>query len=88
MKDVLMVIEEIADNEVWIDGKCYWCPQGGGYVRLTTPNFPGTLGRQVCDRLQTQGSTLSCRGERLLTTLLRELPDGALPQKALTRGSF
>jgi hypothetical protein len=70
----LIVVQEIADNEVWIDGRTYWCPAGGGYVRLTSPNYPGTSGKQVCDGLQLRGSTLSCHGERLVSTLLRELP--------------
>lgn len=70
----LTVVIEYSGNEVQVDGRTYWCPPGGGYVRLVThDSVGGALGTQVCDGLELRGSTLSCRNERLITTVLREL---------------
>ncbi|HZP46309.1 MAG TPA: hypothetical protein VFB15_11730 [Candidatus Binataceae bacterium] len=56
------VIEAIDNSEVLVtrgdDQWRYWCPLHGGYVREVTPNAPGILGRQVCEGLSAEGSTL------------------------------
>lgn len=36
----------------------FWCPNGGGYVRLETEGRPGTLGQQICEGGRLMGSTL------------------------------
>jgi hypothetical protein len=36
----------------------FWAPGDGGYVRAVDTVHPGTLGRQVCDELAHQGTTL------------------------------
>ena len=36
----------------------FWCPTGGGYVRLETEGRPGTLGQQICEGGGLMGSTL------------------------------
>lgn len=36
----------------------FWCPNGGGYVRLETEGHPGTLGQQICEGGRLMGSTL------------------------------
>lgn len=41
----------------------FFCPDGGGYIRLETPGRPGTLGRQICRGGGLTGSTLSACGE-------------------------
>ena len=38
--------------------RTFWVPSQGGYVRQTTWERPGTLGPQVCERLDTGGDTL------------------------------
>jgi len=44
-----------------ISGKLeFFAPNGGGYVRLTSGEKPGTLGQQICERGGFMGSTLSC----------------------------
>lgn len=72
--DVAVVVE-LSINEVMVGDDAYWCPRDGGHVYLVTDERPGALGEQVCDGLEPRGSTLICRGERLLATILRELPE-------------
>jgi len=36
----------------------FWCPTGGGYVRLETEGHPGTLGQQICEGGRLMGATL------------------------------
>lgn len=72
----LTVVIECSQNEVQVDTRTYWCPPGGGYVRIVShDSVGGALGTQVCEGLEFRGSTLSCRNERLLQTILRELPE-------------
>ncbi len=49
----------------------YWAPQHGGYVRVITPNRPGTLGQQVCDALAYSGPTLYWDGRTPLVDAIR-----------------
>ena len=36
----------------------FWCPTGGGYVRIESEGRPGTLGQQICEGGGLMGSTL------------------------------
>ena len=36
----------------------FWCPTGGGYVRLESEGRPGTLGQQICEGGGLMGSTI------------------------------
>ena len=52
----------------------YWVPDRGGYVYRVTPERPGTLGWQVCERLANTGTTLYvANGEGLPALIEREL---------------
>ncbi len=42
-----------------LNGREFWAPAGGGYVREIDAEHPGTLGRQVCEGLHHMGNTLS-----------------------------
>ena len=50
----------------------FWVPSGGGYVREVDTKRPGTLGAQVCERLESRGNTLSATRETLLDLIRRE----------------
>ena len=54
------VIMTLPDGET----REFWCPFSGGYVRQIDAAHPGTLGWQVCERLESAGSTLYCDPER------------------------
>lgn len=41
----------------------FFCPDGGGYVRLESPDRPGTLGRQICHGGNLTGSTITANDE-------------------------
>lgn len=43
----------------------FWAPDGGGYVRLESPGYPGTLGRQICDGGGMMGNTLEADARSL-----------------------
>ena len=45
--------------------RTFWVPSQGGYVRQTTWKRPGTLGLQVCERLDTGGATLTATPDNL-----------------------
>ena len=53
-------------REFWVRG------DRDGYVYEIYDGRPGTLGQQVCDRLEHSGSTLSCRRSDLLSLIRRE----------------
>ena len=50
----------------------FWVPSDGGYVREVDTQHPGTLGAQVCQRLESRGSTLSSTRAALLDLIRRE----------------
>jgi hypothetical protein len=45
----------------------FWCPDGGGYVRLEMAGHSGTLGRQICDGGGFRGNTLTATPDTLPT---------------------
>ena len=59
---------ETVERTYWVPG-CYPV----GYVREVTPTRPGTLGHQVCERLQHGGNTLVSSPEALLRVIRAEL---------------
>jgi hypothetical protein len=68
-------ISPSASNRATIRWTCghethYWCPDIGGYVRDVT-HQPGTLGSQVCQRLEGMGDTLTWPMRRPLVELIR-----------------
>ena len=52
--------------------RTFWVPSQGGYVRQTTWKRPGTLGLQVCERLDTGGATLTATPDNLAAVIRRE----------------
>ncbi|HUZ75482.1 MAG TPA: hypothetical protein VNE67_17235 [Acetobacteraceae bacterium] len=50
----------------------FWVPPGGGYVRETDDEHPGTLGQQVCDLLSSRGPTLWTSPDGLIALIRLE----------------
>jgi hypothetical protein len=49
----------------------FWCPLFGGYVHEIDDRHPGTLGQQVCARLEVVGNTLSALSRDGLIDVIR-----------------
>jgi len=63
-KSPAYIVISTAENSAIILGRGgiirrFWAPSEGGYVRRVSDSHPGTLGQQVCQRLERSGSTLS-----------------------------
>lgn len=78
-------IKQLANNRCQIitsDGETtdYWAPANGGYV-YDESGQPGTLGKQVCDKLYGMGNTLHWRGTYPLIDLIRQEYQAAYRQE-------
>ena len=61
------------DPFVGVDiSRTFWVPRIGGHVRETTPERPGTLGSQVCERLTNYGNTLYATPDSIASVIRRE----------------
>ena len=58
----------------------FWRPDNGGHVYEVSEQRPGTLGIQVCDRLQHSGSALYCNSSGELADVIH-----AEARRALSR---
>ena len=80
-KYVFLSYDEQGWDDTYRESRTFMCPPDGGYVR----ELRGDDWKQVCDRLWSMGSTLSCESRDKLPDLIRREYRAMRRAKAINR---